>query len=47
MVDNLLSRRNSNMSLLQFFSQILQPSSIGLDGNVQIGTRNVNGVIAR
>ena len=44
-VDNLLSRRNSNMSLLQFFSQVMSPSSIGLAGNVQLGTRNVNGVV--
>ena len=44
-VDNLLSKRNSNMSLLQFFQQILTPSAIGLAGNVQLGVRNVNGVI--
>ena len=44
-VDNLLNKRNSNMSLLQFFQQILTPSAIGLAGNVQLGVRNVNGVI--
>ena len=44
-VDNLLSKKNSNMSLLQFFQQILTPSSIGLAGNVQLGVRNVNGVV--
>ena len=44
-VDNLLSKKNSNMSLLQFLQQILTPSAIGLDGNVQLGVRNVNGVV--
>ena len=38
-VDNLLSRNNVNMSLLQFMQQILSPSSIGLNGNVHIGVR--------
>ena len=44
-VDNLLNRRNHNMSLLQLCQQILSPSSIGLAGNVQIGVRNTNGLI--
>ena len=44
-VDNLLSKKNSNMSLLQFLQQILTPSAIGLAGNVQLGVRNVNGVV--
>ena len=44
-VDNLLNRRNHNMSLLQFCQQILSPSSIGLAGNVQIGVRNNNGIV--
>ena len=38
-VDNLLNRRNANMSLLQFMQQILSPSSIALAGNVHIGVR--------
>jgi hypothetical protein len=33
------------MSLLQFTQQILAPSSIGLNGNVQLGVRYDNGVI--
>ncbi|MAH51074.1 hypothetical protein CMI37_34980 [Candidatus Pacearchaeota archaeon] len=44
-VDNLLNRRNHNMSLLQLCQQIMSPSSIGLAGNVQIGVRNNNGII--
>ena len=44
-VDNLLSRRNPNMSILQFLQQILTPNAIGLAGNVQLGVRNYNGVI--
>jgi hypothetical protein len=38
-VDNLLNRRNRNMSLLQFMQQILDPSAIGLNGNVHVGVR--------
>ena len=37
---NLLNRRNSNMSLLQFLRQLLSPSSIGLAGNIQLGVRH-------
>ena len=44
-VDNLLNRKNFNMSLLQFTQQILAPSSIGLNGNVQLGVRYDNGVL--
>ena len=44
-VDNLLSRRNSNMSLIQFMQQILSPNAIGLAGNVQLGVRNTNGIV--
>ena len=44
-VDNLLNRRNQNMSLLQFCQQIMSPASIGLAGNVQIGVRNNNGLV--
>ena len=44
-VENLLNKRNSNMSLLQFFQQILSPSAIALNGNVQLGVRNTNGII--
>ena len=44
-VDNLLSKRNANMSLLQFMQQIISPNAIGLAGNVQLGVRNVNGVV--
>ena len=44
-VDNLLNRRNHNMSLLQLCQQVMSPSSIGLAGNVQIGVRNNNGIV--
>ena len=44
-VDNLLNRKNHNMSLLQFTQQILAPSAIGLNGNIQLGVRYTNGVI--
>ena len=38
-VDNLLSQRNHNMSLMQLLQQLLAPSSIALAGNVQLGVR--------
>ena len=40
-----LNRNNANMSLLQLIQQLLSPSSIALNGNVQIGVRNINGII--
>jgi len=39
-ITNLLNRKNSNMSLLQFLRQLLSPSSIGLPGNIQLGVRH-------
>ena len=36
-VENLLSQKNHNMSLLQLLQQLLAPDSIALPGNVQLG----------
>tara|TARA_Y100000310_G_scaffold223458_1_gene225313 strand:- start:58 stop:1350 length:1293 start_codon:yes stop_codon:yes gene_type:complete len=44
-VDSLLNRRNSNMSLLQLIQQLMDPSAIALPGNIQLGVRNINGII--
>ena len=44
-IDNLLNRKNANMSLLNFIQQVMSPNSIGLAGNVQIGARNINGIV--
>ena len=44
-VDSLINRKNTNMSLLQLIKQLMDPSAIGLPGNVQLGVRNINGII--
>ena len=44
-VDNLLSKRNTNMSIMNFVQQLITPSAIGVAGNVQIAGRNKNGVM--
>ena len=44
-VDNLLDPKNTNMSLMSFVQQLITPSSIGVNGNVQIAGRNKNGIM--
>ena len=44
-VDNLLDKKNTNMSIMQFVQQLITPSSIGVAGNVQIAGRNRNGIM--
>ena len=44
-VDNLLSQKNQNMSLMQLLQQLLAPSAIALAGNVQLGVRYNKGII--
>ena len=44
-IENLLSSRNTNMSLMQFLQQVITPSSIGVNGNIQIAGRNKNGIM--
>ena len=39
-IENLMNKQNSNMSIFQFLKEIMRPSSIGVDGNnVNVGMR--------